>query len=111
MRNTKRNTRINCINHRATEAVLIFFVGYIMLVPLAEYGLLDIFDKWNVPGLPIVFVLFTAWYYLNTTFNKSLIGSALSCLFLWYFLSSPLNAAILLICVFLAYYIYLELVS
>jgi len=111
MRNTKRNTRKNCINHRATESVLIFFVGYIMMVALAQYEVFTIFDRWDVPGLPIIFVLFTAWNYLYASFNKSLIVSALSCLFLWYFFSSPLNALILLIFFCLAYYIYLELVS
>jgi len=104
-----KNKRKKCVNHRATEAVLIFFVGYIMLVPLAEYGLLDIFDKWGAPGFPIVFVLFTAWNYLYVSFNKSLIVSALSCLYLGYFVSNPLNALILLICFWLAQYIYLEL--
>jgi len=107
MKNKRRSK--NCVNHRATEAVLIFFVGYIMLVPLAEYGLLNIFDKWGAPGLPIVFVLLTAWYYPYTTFNKSLIGSALSCLFLLFFFSNPLGGVLLIIFICLVYLIYSEL--
>lgn len=111
MRNTKRNTRKNCINHRATESVLIFFVGYIMMVALAQYEVFTIFDRWDVPGLPILFLIFTAYNYLYVSLVKGALGAVIYCLFLWYFFSNPLNALILLICVCLAYYIYLELVS
>jgi len=101
------------INHRPTEALLIIFVGCITLVPLGEYGLLDIFDKLGMPKAPIIFVLFTALNYLNFSFCIALIRGALYTLFYLYFISNPLNGAILLICfflcIFLAYYFYLKL--
>ena len=96
---------------RTQISVAIFLFGSLIVSLLGDVGVWGVFEEWGVPNLPLFFVWIFSYCSFYLGYFKGALFSLFNSLLLWYVLFNPFYGALLVICIFLAYYIYLELTS
>jgi len=94
---------------RAQISVAIFLLGSLTVSLLADLEMMGVFAEWGVPGIPLFFVWIFSYCSFYLGYLKGAAFSLFYTLLLWYALFNPFNGALLVICVCLAYYVYLGL--
>ena len=96
---------------RFLEWFLYVLIGSIVVGLLAEFGLLNFFVEWGIPGFPTLWVLFFSYFRLYVgSFRGALFTTAYLAWF-WYFIENPFNGYLLLMAILLSVLVYDEIKS